>query len=178
MLYHVGLEKQLTAVSPIENTSYSHIWMRVRQWDTGKFGSKSVILMAGDVITDMQMLNNQCYFAAFHRPKLIQVLYEAVSKHENGRIHVNKRLTGMERVSPKEMKLNFDDGTTATTDLVIGADGIRSVVRSLYVGDAPVFSGFTAHRGLIPMDKVREFWPNEDSEMPGIWTQQGKHIVT
>ena len=134
--------------------------------------------MAGDMITDIQMLNDQCYFAAFHRGKLVQLLYEAVSKHENGRINVKKRLVGLERLSTDEMKLKFHDGTTATADLVIGADGIRSVVRSLYVGDAPVFSGFVAHRGLIPMNKVREFWPNEDSEMPGIWTQQGKHIVT
>lgn len=32
---HVGLEKQFTATSPVDNSSSSHIWMRIRQWDTG-----------------------------------------------------------------------------------------------------------------------------------------------
>ena len=123
------------------------------------------------------MLNDHCYFAAFHRTKLIEALYDAVSNHANSRIHVKKRLIGLERVC-KEMKLSFQDGTEAIADLVIGADGIRSVVRSLYVGDTPLFSGFVAHRDLIPMDKIRGFWPNGDSEVPAIWTQRGKHIVT
>ena len=124
------------------------------------------------------MLSDQCYFAAFHRARLIQVLRDAVSQHDNGHIHVRKRLLRLERVTEKEMKLNFEDGTSATADLVIAADGIRSVVRSQYVGDAPKFSGFIAHRELIPMDKVRSLWPKGDSEVPAIWTQQGKHIVT
>jgi salicylate hydroxylase len=136
-----------------------------------------IILIAGDVVIDMRMLDDQCYFAAFHRAKLIQVLYEAVSSHEKGRIHVKKRLVGLERLPTEEMKLTFLDGTTATADLVIGADGIRSVVRSLYVGDTPIFSGFVAFRGLPPIGQVRELWP-KDSDVPSLWTQQGKHIVT
>jgi 2-polyprenyl-6-methoxyphenol hydroxylase-like FAD-dependent oxidoreductase len=124
------------------------------------------------------MLDDQSYFAAFHRAKLIQVLHDAVSSHENSHIHVKKRLVGLERISTTEMKLSFQDGTMATADLVIGADGIRSVVRSIYVGDSPLFSGFVAHRELIPMDKLRGFWPNGDCEVPAIWTQRGKHVVT
>lgn len=128
------------------------------------------------MVTEIRMLDDQCYFAAFHRAKLIEILYDAVSKHDNGRIHVKKRLAGLERLSTDQMQLSFEDGTIETADLVIGADGLRSVVRSLYVPDTPIFSGYVACRGLPPMDKVREVWLN-DSDVPTIWTQQGKHIV-
>jgi 2-polyprenyl-6-methoxyphenol hydroxylase-like FAD-dependent oxidoreductase len=93
-------------------------------------------------------------------------------------MHVNKRLVGLEKLSEQEMKLEFQDGTTSTANLVVGADGIHSVVRSQYLEDDAVFSGYVAYRGLIPMDKVREFWPFEESDVSGFWTQQGKHFMT
>jgi len=93
-------------------------------------------------------------------------------------MHVNKRLVKVEKLSDEEMKLEFQDGTTATANLVIGADGIHSVVRSGYLNDDPIFSGIVAYRGLIPMEKVREFWPYDDSDVSGFWTQQGKHFMT
>lgn len=122
------------------------------------------------------MLEGHNYFAAFHRTKLIQTLRETVCEHKNARIHVKKRLVGLKRTSTEQMEMAFDDGTTAAADLVIGADGIRSVVRSLYVTDAPTFSGFVACRGLPPMDKVREVLL-KDSDLPTIWTKHGSHVV-
>jgi salicylate hydroxylase len=109
---------------------------------------------------------------------LLQVLVDAVSKNPNIKMHVNKRLAGLEKISDKEMKLEFQDGTTTTANLVVGADGIHSVVRNTYIEDEPIFSGLVAYRGLIPMEKVREFWPYEDSDVSGFWTQQGKHFMT
>lgn len=116
--------------------------------------------------------------SGFHRAELLQVLYEAIRKNPNIRMHVNKRLVKVEKLSDEEMKLEFHDGTTATANLVIGADGIHSVVRSHYLNDEPIFSGIVAYRGLIPMEKVREFWPFDDSDVSGFWTQQGKHFMT
>jgi 2-polyprenyl-6-methoxyphenol hydroxylase-like FAD-dependent oxidoreductase len=116
--------------------------------------------------------------AGFHRAELLEVLYTAVSKNPNIRMHVNKRLSGVKKVSDKEMELEFQDRTTATTNLVVGADGIHSVVRSHYLKDEAIFSGYVAYRGLIPMDKVQEFWPYDDSDVSGFWTQQGKHFMT
>jgi salicylate hydroxylase len=47
----------------------------------------------------------------------------------------------------------FANGVEITADVVIGADGIRSVVRKqLFSDNAPVFAGEHAHRTVIPID--------------------------
>jgi 2-polyprenyl-6-methoxyphenol hydroxylase-like FAD-dependent oxidoreductase len=49
--------------------------------------------------------------------------------------------------------VRFSDGSLERGDLVIGADGIRSRVRSAVVGSGePRYSGYTAWRGVVSMD--------------------------
>ncbi len=51
--------------------------------------------------------------------------------------------------------LGFANGEVATADLVIGADGIRSVVRERLFTDAqPVFAGEHAYRAVIDIDET------------------------
>ena len=66
-----------------------------------------------------------------------------------GRYHFDKSL---ERVEQDDAGVTacFTDGTRATGDLLIGADGIRSTVRAQYLPEAkPVYAGYVAWRGLI-----------------------------
>lgn len=58
---------------------------------------------------------------------------------------------------PDEVELHFTDGSVTTADLVIGADGVHSVVRKAVVDDEPRFSGYSVHRGLVPADIVPSF---------------------
>lgn len=52
----------------------------------------------------------------------------------------------------------FADGGTATGDVLIGADGVRSAVRAaLYPGDAPRFTNHVAYRFLVPMAAADPF---------------------
>jgi 2-polyprenyl-6-methoxyphenol hydroxylase-like FAD-dependent oxidoreductase len=48
--------------------------------------------------------------------------------------------------------LTFSDGITVEADLVIGVDGVGSIVRKAVAGDdaAPVYAGYAAWRGLYP----------------------------
>lgn len=51
--------------------------------------------------------------------------------------------------------IGFADGTSADFDLVIGADGIHSVVReALWGEDHPRYTGMVSYRGTFPTDKA------------------------
>jgi salicylate hydroxylase len=53
------------------------------------------------------------------------------------------------------VELSFADGSRETADVVVGADGLRSVVRSHVIGsEEAVFSGMSCYRGLVPVGKV------------------------
>jgi salicylate hydroxylase len=64
--------------------------------------------------------------------------------------------------------LIFSDGSTATADILVGADGVHSATReSMFksLGDGyeqyipPVFSGTIAYRGVISKAKLAEVFP-------------------
>lgn len=71
--------------------------------------------------------------------------------------------------------LHFRDGTTVTADLVIGADGIHSVVRRGLIADTPIFSGFTVYRGLVPIDRVPHLF---DRPQVLFWLGPGGHVTS
>jgi 3-hydroxybenzoate 6-monooxygenase len=48
------------------------------------------------------------------------------------------------------------DGGLHEANLVVAADGLRSVARQQLVGDEPVNSAYVAYRGAVPIGKVRE----------------------
>ena len=50
------------------------------------------------------------------------------------------------------VKITFQDGTTEICDLLVGADGIHSVVRSLHVDPElkPEYTGISVLYGLVP----------------------------
>lgn len=51
----------------------------------------------------------------------------------------------------------FAGGPDQHLDLVVGADGINSVIRGAMAEDAPRPSGQIAYRGVVPADRVPEF---------------------
>ncbi|KAH7330486.1 salicylate hydroxylase [Rhexocercosporidium sp. MPI-PUGE-AT-0058] len=71
-----------------------------------------------------------------------------------GIVKLNKRLSSLKNLD-RGVKLNFDDGTDTIADLVVGADGIRSVVRQHIFPDHTIqFTGTTIFRVLIPASSV------------------------
>ena len=89
-----------------------------------------------------------------HRAHFVNDLVKAVPAD---RVHMSKRLVSIEDKpgSDEPVFLQFADGTSATADAVIGADGIHSFVREFLMGKEeakPTFSGSIAYRGLVPMD--------------------------
>ncbi len=63
--------------------------------------------------------------------------------------HAGKMLSGVEQ-DEHGVTATFADGGTERGDLLVGADGIRSTVRRLFLPDAePIYAGYVAWRGLV-----------------------------
>ena len=62
--------------------------------------------------------------------------------------------------------VTFTNGTTIDADLVIGADGIKSVVRKqLFSDEDPVFAGEHAYRTVIPLDATQGMVTDDNLRM-------------
>jgi salicylate hydroxylase len=89
-------------------------------------------------------------------------------------IHLSKQLVRVDG-SGEEARLYWADGTSDTADLVIGADGIKSVVRSWVSESAGVhFTGNSAFRGLAQTSEL-SLLPEPTSITD--WMGDGKHIL-
>ena len=72
---------------------------------------------------------------ALWRPDLYRALHDHAIAHGIG-IEYGRRLVGVED-TPTAITARFADGTTASADVLIGADGIHSTVRTLIDPQAP-----------------------------------------
>jgi salicylate hydroxylase len=74
-----------------------------------------------------------------------------------GVIHLSKKLVLLSDLGADGVELRFQDGTVALADVVVGADGIRSVVRDTAWPDYEIkFTGTTIWRALLPWDEVQK----------------------
>ncbi|PYH41296.1 putative monooxygenase [Aspergillus saccharolyticus JOP 1030-1] len=70
-------------------------------------------------------------------------------------IHFSKKLVSLTDLGETGVRLQFQDQTEVVADLVVGADGIRSVVRETLFPDHQLqFTGVTAWRVLIPVSSI------------------------
>jgi salicylate hydroxylase len=64
-------------------------------------------------------------------------------------IHLNHRCVGFEQ-SDRQVEIYFDNTTTIQADVLIGADGVHSVVRQLLIGDgSPRYAGRLSWRAIV-----------------------------
>ena len=103
-----------------------------------------------------------------HRADLLALL---AGQLPPGTVRAGRRCTGFRQDAGSATAV-FADGTTATADVVIGADGIHSVLQGFVVAPAqPVFSGVVAYRGLVPRAAG---YPADALRM---WVGQSKHFL-
>ncbi|KAF9554206.1 salicylate hydroxylase [Agrocybe pediades] len=120
-----------------------------------------------------------CEGLGIYRPAFLDALMPLL---DPACISFNKHCTAVEELPSGRQLVHFSDGTTHETDLVIGADGIKSVTRKKVVGDGNDclgFSGTYAYRGLIPMDQLKAAGVQTPVETrPYCYVGLGKHIIT
>ncbi|THH13371.1 hypothetical protein EW146_g6830 [Bondarzewia mesenterica] len=118
---------------------------------------------------------------AIHRAALLDGLITHLDSNAT-LTHFNKRCMSVAPSSSKNAKytLYFADGSTHETDVVIGADGIRSVVRNFVVGDekakkALAYTNTVAYRGLVDTARLRSMGvKTELTPLPVCWMGEGK----
>lgn len=88
--------------------------------------------------------------------------------------HFNKTCTGVSTEGDRAVA-TFADGTSHEADLIVGADGVRSVVRRTLFGDGDLrWTGHQAYRALVPTGGVVDY-VNPDSTF---WMGPNAHVVT
>lgn len=92
------------------------------------------------------------------------------------RLHFDYRLTDLEE-REKDVLLTFANGRRIAAGLVIGADGINSMIREKLLGpEKPRFSGWVGHRALVDMEKLRA--TGLDYELcVKWWWEHSRHIM-
>jgi salicylate hydroxylase len=138
-----------------------------RLWNTGK---AFPLFDLGDSATEKYGFP---YLTVF-RPDLLGTLVDAARALKPDVFHLGKTVEGFEQ-DDKGVTLRLADGTVATGDALIGADGVKTAIRrQLWGDDEAQFRGLVAWRSVIPM----ELLPESLRQMVGwTWIGPGAHLV-
>jgi salicylate hydroxylase len=115
-----------------------------RRWRDG------AVLSAEDLASACERLYGEQTYTA-HRADLLDVIGSAVP---TGTVRLSSRCVEL-TIDDGRPRLQFADGETAEPDIVVGADGVHSVVRSVVADSAPArYSGICAFRALVPAERA------------------------
>jgi salicylate hydroxylase len=135
-----------------------------RRWEDGR------VLSAEDLAGSCERLYGERTYTA-HRADLHNAIAYAVPAET---VRLGKRCIGVS-VRGDRTVLWFADGTSAEADVVIGADGVHSVVRGTVTGPSPArYSGICAFRAIVPADQAPEFARRRTQTL---WIGPGHHLV-
>ena len=158
----LGVFQKLKALSCDPERKEFRLWSTGKPWPMFSLG-KTVI-------------DNYGYpYLTVYRPDLHQTLADRVRELKADAIHLNSAVAGCEQ-DENSATLILTNGERITGDALIGADGVRSVVRNTLWGNTdPEFSGMVAWRGLIPMDALPM---HMRASVGSTWVGPGGHAVS
>ena len=141
-----------------------HTGWEFRRWEDG------TVLSAENLSHACARLYGEHTYTA-HRADLLRVIGSQVPAQS---VKLGRKCTGLD-ARGGSLRLRFADGQSAEADVVIGADGIHSMVRSTIFGVSPAtYSGLCAFRALVPAGEAPEF-----ARRPAqtLWIGPGHHLV-
>ena len=117
---------------------------------------------------------NGAPYNQLHRADLHDLLAARTCEFDKNVVRLNRRVVGFKE-NPASVELFFADGSRATGDLLIGADGVKSVVRAQIAGsDHAAYTGDAAWRLTIPTDELPEDFMGQ---VMSVWMGPGAHVV-
>jgi salicylate hydroxylase len=161
VLHALGLKEALEKVQVLPAGKAIRLWNTGQSWKLFDLGLESVERYGFPYIT-------------IHRGDLHSVIAQALLQAKPGAIHLNRKCVGLSH-SNGHVELHFENGAPVKAGLIIGADGVHSVVReNLFGASKPEFCGIIAWRGVLPMQRV----PATISRTIGTnWVGPGGHVV-
>jgi salicylate hydroxylase len=158
ILDHLGLTEDIDAIASIP------AFQQVRHFRSGKI---LLEIPRGDV--PRQRYGAGYYYV--HRADLHGLMVRHILANDPSCIRLGAQLTAVEPL-PDGALATFADGSKIRSDVLIGADGVRSRVRQSIFADAAVtFTGHVAWRGLVPRSALSD---RVASAPPGIHIGPGQ----
>jgi salicylate hydroxylase len=158
LLKRIGLDEQLRKIgSPING-----ITLRSSK-------GEAITTAAGPATPAFSQQTGQGYNV--HRADFLNLLFAALP---GGTVRLGHRCLQLQE-DGEGVRLSFANGAVAEADVVIGADGIRSVVqRGIGLESRPSSEGIMAYRGLIPAERLA--WAG-DLKDPALWIGSGRSFL-
>lgn len=161
VLDHLGVYDHLKTLSCDPDKKELKLWNSGEPWPLFDLGTVAVERYGYPYLT-------------VYRPDLLDSLRQGVLALDPEAIRLGARVVGVSQ-DADSASITLEDGTVVTGDVVIGADGWRSIIRdTLWGPSAPSFSGMVAWRGLIPMENLPEHLRSWTGRT---WIGPGAHAV-
>ena len=158
ILYRLGLGAALDRAAVRPETAH------VRRWDDGRTLQKAPLNPLCEALYGAPHLT-------VHRADLQRIIAAGLPPE---RIHLGHRLVGI-KDRGDAVEAAFANGKRIRADIVVGADGIHSAVRTMLFGaEDPNFAGCVAYRGLVPVERIADLGLERGNQS---WLGPGGHLV-
>jgi salicylate hydroxylase len=161
VLYDIGLRDELEKVAVRPQA------FEFRRFNTGE-------LMHRIPLGEQHEKANGAPYYHLHRADIHELLARKVYELDPDCVTLNAKADGFEE-SAGGVTLKLADGSQIKGDVLIGADGIKSAIRSQFLGETPVsYTGDIAWRAVIPVERL----PKDIMErVSTVWCGPKKHAV-
>jgi len=161
VLRHLGLEAAIATVG-VRPGAYEF-----RLHDTGE------LIQRFSLSDEHERLHGAPY-TQLHRADLHDVLVAGARALDPEVVRLDRRVVGFTE-SAQGVVLHFADGGSAQGDMLIGADGLKSMVRRQLVGDGQAtYAGDVAWRIVVPTDSLP---PNLFPQVMSLFMGPGTQVV-
>ncbi|MDO8277077.1 MAG: FAD-dependent monooxygenase [Burkholderiaceae bacterium] len=160
----VAVLKALGVHDALAKVAFQPRELLYRDWQTGE------VLMSSPLMPQIAEHFGAPYYHA-HRADLLAVLTDSLLP---GRVSLGRKLISVEQKGERVIA-HLADGSTEEGDVLVGADGIHSLVRGqLFQADAPLSSGCVAWRGMVDARDAAHLGISPSAH---IWMGPGHSVV-
>ncbi|KAI0029882.1 FAD/NAD(P)-binding domain-containing protein [Vararia minispora EC-137] len=126
---------------------------------------------------DQMVKDHGAPYYHIHRADLFVLLHGIAQQHAT--IHLNAKVVDIE---PSVPSLTLESGSVVKADLIVGADGVKSMLRGVVLGkpDEAMPTGDAAYRAIVPVsefEKDPDLKPFVDKPEMTAWMGPDRHMM-